>query len=182
MICAIWSALGFILTACFYFPPPRVNSQGLSRTEVLKQIDYIGGFLSISGMILFMMGMQWGGYQYHWSSAHVLIPLILGAVLLIAFVVWQKYARHPMFPKRLRQGNVRVLALTLIITFVSGANFFSILMVCHSRSVLCCREATDQFYSSGQLRRSMSTDTTPLALVLEVCQLASLSLQGHALT
>ena len=72
--------------------------------------------------------MQWGGYQYSWGSAHVLAPLILGAVFLIAFVFWESYgASHPMFPKRLQQ-DPRVLALTLVITFVSGAQFFSILM------------------------------------------------------
>lgn len=32
-----------------------------------------------------------------------------------------------MFPKRLRQ-DPRILGLTLVITFISGANFFSILM------------------------------------------------------
>jgi hypothetical protein len=42
----------------FYFPPPRVNSQGLSKAEVLKQVDFVGGFLSVSGMILFMAGMR----------------------------------------------------------------------------------------------------------------------------
>ncbi len=73
-----------------------------------------------------MMGMQWGGYEYPWSSAHVLAPLILGVVLLIAFFVWEaKFATHPMFPKRLRQ-DPRILGLTLIITFISGANFFSV--------------------------------------------------------
>lgn len=46
------------MTAVFYFPPPRVNSQGLSTKEVLKQIDFVGGFLSVSGMILFMAGMR----------------------------------------------------------------------------------------------------------------------------
>jgi hypothetical protein len=51
-----------VITAIFYHPPPRVNSQGLSRSQVLKEIDYLGGLLSISGMLLFMMGMQWGGY------------------------------------------------------------------------------------------------------------------------
>ena len=51
------------MTAVFYFPPPRVNSQGLSRMEVAKQIDYIGGLLSIAGMLVFMAGLQWGGYQ-----------------------------------------------------------------------------------------------------------------------
>lgn len=75
-----------------------------------------------------MMGLQWGGYQYPWSSAHVLAPLILGIIMLIAFFLWESYgAKYPMFPKRLRQ-DPRILALTLVITFISGANFFSILM------------------------------------------------------
>jgi predicted MFS family arabinose efflux permease len=63
LFCGIWAFIGLILTAIFYFPPPRVNSEGLSRREVLKRIDYVGGVLSIGGMILFMGGMQWGGYQ-----------------------------------------------------------------------------------------------------------------------
>ncbi|KAH0172238.1 MFS multidrug transporter-like protein, partial [Aureobasidium melanogenum] len=103
-LCAIWAFIGLVLTAVFYFPPPRVNSQGLSKAEILKQVDYVGGLLSVSGMILFMAGMQWGGYQYPWGSAHVLAPLILGAILLVAFCFWEVYgAKYPMFPKRLRQ-------------------------------------------------------------------------------
>lgn len=56
LLCGVWAAIGLIMTAFFYFPPPRVNSLGLTRREILGQIDYIGGFLSISGMILFMAG------------------------------------------------------------------------------------------------------------------------------
>jgi hypothetical protein len=63
LLCGVWVSIGFFLTLIFYFPPPRVNSVGLSRKEVISQIDFMGGFLSISGMILFMAGMQWGGYQ-----------------------------------------------------------------------------------------------------------------------
>lgn len=55
-LCGAWAAVGFIMTAFFYFPPPRANSLGLTRRQVLGQIDYIGGLLSISGMILFMAG------------------------------------------------------------------------------------------------------------------------------
>lgn len=58
----------------------------------------------------------------------MLVPLILGAALLVVFVLWETYgAKNPMFPKRLRQ-EPRILGLTLVITFISGANFFSILM------------------------------------------------------
>jgi len=47
----------------FYWPPPRVNSVDLTRREILQRIDYMGGILSISGFALFLLGLQWGGYQ-----------------------------------------------------------------------------------------------------------------------
>ncbi|KAL4898814.1 MFS drug efflux pump [Aspergillus ambiguus] len=126
--CAAWSGFGLLSTILFYFPPPRVNSQNLTRREIISRVDYVGGFLSIVGLILLMAGMQWGGYQYPWSSAHVLAPLILGVVFLIAFGFWEIYgAKYPIFPSRLKQ-EPRTLGMTLVITFISGANFFSVIM------------------------------------------------------
>ncbi|KAF7122696.1 hypothetical protein CNMCM5793_000806 [Aspergillus hiratsukae] len=126
--CGAWGGFGLLATVFFYFPPPRVNSHGLSRKEVISRIDFVGGFLSISGLILFLAGMQWGGYQYPWTSAHTLVPLLLGFVLLVAFAVWETYgAKYPIFPTRLKQ-EPRTLGLTLVITFISGANFFSVIM------------------------------------------------------
>ncbi|KAE8415874.1 fungal trichothecene efflux pump [Aspergillus pseudocaelatus] len=126
--CGAWNGFGLLITALFYYPPPRINSEGLSPREVMSRVDYVGGFLSIVGLILFMAGMQWGGYQYAWSSAHVLVPLILGFALLVIFGVWEVYgAKYPIFPSRLKQ-EPRTLGLTLVITFISGANFFSVIM------------------------------------------------------
>ncbi|KAF4215172.1 hypothetical protein CNMCM5878_008422 [Aspergillus fumigatiaffinis] len=126
--CGAWGGFGLLATVFFYFPPPRVNSQGLSRKELIGRIDFVGGLLSITGLILFLAGMQWGGYQYPWTSAHVLAPLIIGFMILVAFAVWEIYgAKYPIFPTRLKQ-EPRTLGLTLVITFISGANFFSIIM------------------------------------------------------
>ena len=59
---------------------------------------------------------------------HTLAPLLIGAALLVSFVLWESYgAKYPMFPARLKQ-DPRILMLTLIITFISGANFFSVLL------------------------------------------------------
>lgn len=63
LLCGVWAAVGLLLTIVFYFPPPRPNSRGLTKMEVFKQIDFVGGLLSISGMLIFMAGLQWGGAQ-----------------------------------------------------------------------------------------------------------------------
>lgn len=55
LFCGLWAFIGLVMTTIFYFPPPRVNSEGLSTKEVLQQIDYIGGILSVGGMLLFMV-------------------------------------------------------------------------------------------------------------------------------
>lgn len=49
-------------------------------------------------------------------------------MLFVLFPLWEiKYAKFPMFPSRMKQ-DARILTLTLIITAISGANFFSVLM------------------------------------------------------
>lgn len=73
VLCGIWAALGFLCTLIFYHPPPRVNSRGLTRRQIIGQIDFVGGFLSIAGMILFIMGMTWGG-EYFQTSVAILDP------------------------------------------------------------------------------------------------------------
>lgn len=128
LVCGVWAFIGLVLTAVFYHPPPRAMTEGMTRREVLKRVDFIGGFLSIGGLLLFMSGIQWGGYQYKWTSAHVLAPIILGAVMFIAFVFYEmKFAKYPMFPRAIA-NEPRILLLTLVITFISGSNFFSVLL------------------------------------------------------
>lgn len=128
LFCGVWAFIGLVLTAIFYHPPPRELTVGMSRREVLKRVDFIGGFLSISGLLLFMAGIQWGGYQYAWSSAHVLTPMLIGLALFVAFCIYEwKFAPYPMFPRAIAK-EPRILLLTLVITFVSGSNFFSVLL------------------------------------------------------
>lgn len=71
--CGAWSGFGLLVTILFYFPPPRANSEGLNKWETIKRIDFIGGFLSIVGLILFMAGMQWGGYQVHLPPVYLVL-------------------------------------------------------------------------------------------------------------
>lgn len=67
--------------------------------------------------------------KYPWTSAQTLAPLILGTLLIVSFVAWELWGtKNPMIPRGLSKAP-RTLALTMIITFISGANFFSVLLL-----------------------------------------------------
>ena len=58
-------SVDIVLLFIFYHPPRRPNSEGLSKGEILSRIDVLGGFLSIGGIGLFLLGIQWGGYTLY---------------------------------------------------------------------------------------------------------------------
>jgi EmrB/QacA subfamily drug resistance transporter len=60
----------------------------------------IGGFALVTGGAL---GVVWGlvrGNSAGWGSPEVVAAVVLGAVLLAAFVAWELRAREPMLPMR----------------------------------------------------------------------------------
>ncbi|KAK4043794.1 fungal trichothecene efflux pump [Parachaetomium inaequale] len=125
-----WALAGLVATVLFYFPPPRARLYGWkANIDLLKKTDFVGGLLSIVGLAGFEVGILAGGYQYPWPSVHTLAPLIAGVFLLACFVAWQLWGTaNPMVPRNLSKAP-RTLALTMIITFISGANFFSVLLL-----------------------------------------------------
>jgi len=64
-ISVILGALNLLLLALFYFPPPRVNSVGLTTYQTIARVDIIGALLFSGGLALFLLGMQWGGYTQY---------------------------------------------------------------------------------------------------------------------
>lgn len=77
----------------------------------LARLDLIGAFLLLASSILLVFGFEEAGARYPWSSAAVLSTLIMGGVLLVAFVVWEKVVSHerfvqePVFPLRLMKDR-----------------------------------------------------------------------------
>jgi hypothetical protein len=48
-------------------------------------------FLATLGLLLFLMGLSWGGSLHPWGSAHVISTVVIGFLLLVAFFVWEAY-------------------------------------------------------------------------------------------
>lgn len=126
-ISLIYNGITLVGLAVTYFPHAHVRAEGLSRSAILKRIDFLGAFLSITGLTLFLVALQAGGYTHEWTSAYVLCTLLIGFFTIAAWVIWEwKFARHPMIPLELFQGQ-RVVALAYVVAFVAGMNFFSVL-------------------------------------------------------
>lgn len=51
-------------------------------------MDFVGMVLFVAGLVLFLMGLGWGGQKYPWRSAHVIATIVVGACSLVAFVVY----------------------------------------------------------------------------------------------
>ena len=67
-------------------------------------------------------------YQYPWGSVHNIVPLIIGLVMIAAFFVWEIYTPHPMVPRALFKKAKKTMIVILLITWLSGGNFFILLL------------------------------------------------------
>jgi hypothetical protein len=88
----------------FYFPPTfHMKFSNRTKMQQLKDLDYFGVFLFAAGLLLFLMGLSWGGSVYPWKSAPTISALVIGIVLLVVFVCWEAFAtlKEPILPMHL---------------------------------------------------------------------------------
>ncbi|KAF8890390.1 iron permease [Infundibulicybe gibba] len=89
------SGLSAVIVLLFLKLP---TPQGTFR-EKLRKMDWIGNFLVIASSSSCIIALTWGGVQFPWSSANVLIPLFVGAAGLIIFFIYEgMYATNPIVP------------------------------------------------------------------------------------
>jgi Fungal trichothecene efflux pump (TRI12) len=71
-------------------------------TEKLRRVDWMGGFLFTASTTIFLAAISWGGSQEPWNSFRTFVPLIIGAVGMIAALFWEAYvANEPFLRHRL---------------------------------------------------------------------------------
>ncbi|KAK0710480.1 major facilitator superfamily domain-containing protein [Apiosordaria backusii] len=97
----------------------------------------VGVVLFLLGMGLLILGLTWAGAEYAWDSVAVIVPLVVGGVLMVAWVVYQwamvpgrKMAR--VFPRQRVMMPWELLAqkdigLLLFINSTVGAAMYSVM-------------------------------------------------------
>ncbi|KAI0781950.1 iron permease [Abortiporus biennis] len=77
----------------------KVKTPPGSIMSKLRRIDWIGNMIVISGTTLAIVGLTFAGIRYPWSSVQVLAPLIIGMLLVCAFILYEaKVPEQPTIP------------------------------------------------------------------------------------
>ncbi|KAJ2822601.1 hypothetical protein GGI24_003899 [Coemansia furcata] len=94
-----------------------------SALEKLKRIDFLGVVTIVAGIVLLQLGLTWGGQEYPWKSAPVIVTIILGVAILVCFgFIEGKIPQEPIMPLRLFQRrNTRLMFIAQIFF---GMSFF----------------------------------------------------------
>jgi len=94
----------------------------------LKAIDWLGVITITGGTVMFLLGLEYGGVTYPWSSATVICLIVFGLITIMLFFLneW-KFARYPVMPLRLFKHRSNMASLTVCfihgMVFISGAYF-----------------------------------------------------------
>ncbi|MGW1076715.1 MFS transporter [Streptomyces sp. NPDC002537] len=86
------------------------------------RIDYLGTFLIAAVATCLVLMTSLGGVTYPWSSWRIIGLGVLGAALLVPFVLVERRAAEPVLPLKL--FRIRTFALCSVIGFVVGFAMF----------------------------------------------------------
>jgi hypothetical protein len=120
-----WVAIGYggfslIGTFFFYHPPKHPRLDGKTKWQEFKELDFVGAFLFVAGLAVFLFGLNAGGNTYPWKSGGTLAPLILGFIVFIgAFVYDFIVPKDPLFPWYLFKNFREFSALPVLVFVVS---------------------------------------------------------------
>jgi EmrB/QacA subfamily drug resistance transporter len=101
----------------------RVLQLPIRKREV--KIDWWGALLLVAGVSAILLATQSGGTDYPWGSWQIIGLFLLGAVLLIGFIVREGMAPEPILPLGL--FRMQIFTVANIVSFVSGIAMFGAL-------------------------------------------------------
>ncbi|KAJ5777614.1 efflux pump antibiotic resistance protein [Penicillium odoratum] len=99
----------------------KIDTTKKDLLDGLASIDWIGVGLVIAGTIMLLLGLEFGGDQFSWSSATVICLIVFGVVALILFGFYERFPSSPIIP--LAVFNSRQNFTLLLVNFCHGAVF-----------------------------------------------------------
>lgn len=104
----------------------RLKTERTSLMQKIAQVDWIGGFVFTASLTSFLIAITWGGIQFAWSSYRTIVPLVLGAIGVLAALAWEVWGTKTPF-LRVFLFNSRSAVLAYSCSILQGLLVSSIL-------------------------------------------------------
>ncbi|CAK7231869.1 hypothetical protein SBRCBS47491_008075 [Sporothrix bragantina] len=124
------NGLGLLCWVLFYHPPTfEMKHRNASKMAFVKNFDYIGTILYLGGLLLFVLGLSWGGTVYPWKSGYVIGTLVAGAVGLILLGFWATFARlkEPLVP--IKYFKNRRWSAAVVVSGLGASMYYALAIV-----------------------------------------------------
>lgn len=109
------SGTTFILLLCFL----DVHHPRTPFLEGFKAIDWFGSLSIIGLTLMLLLGLNFGGQEFAWSSPQVICLLSAGCFMIIVFILCEKYlARYPLIPPHIFRHRSNIASL--LVCFLHG--------------------------------------------------------------
>ncbi|KAJ7243382.1 major facilitator superfamily domain-containing protein [Mycena haematopus] len=108
----------------FYWPPPS-DYPRLNVRQLIWACDPIGSLLMTAGLTLLLLGFDWAGGTFPWHNAHVIGPLVSGAILLLFFGLYEWKGRTDGIVAHVFFSRGPNFALSVFAFAVEGFIFYS---------------------------------------------------------
>jgi hypothetical protein len=131
----------------FYHPPTFHMKHGnQSVLKYVREFDYVGTVLYTGGLLILMMGLNWGGTVYAWSSAHVITTIVVGFVAMVVFVLWECFAKlkEPLVPMHYFKN--RGWNASVVLSGVGASVYYAFAIVWPSMVAIMYGDANDKMY------------------------------------
>ncbi|MFK7697429.1 MDR family MFS transporter [Paenibacillus sp. HJGM_3] len=91
-----------------------------------EKIDYLGSVLLSLMLVALLLAFSWAGTKYAWGSAQILGLFAASIVLLVLFVISQKFAKSPVLPLSLFRNDI--VTISNSIGFILNAGMMGALI------------------------------------------------------
>jgi hypothetical protein len=108
---------------CIFFTV-KLDTEKIPLLAGLKAIDWLGSFLIVAATTIFLLGLQFGGSTFPWSSSIVVCLLVFGGLTFLLFLLAEwRLASSPIMPLHLFQSSSTIGCF--LICFCHGTLFIA---------------------------------------------------------
>jgi hypothetical protein len=119
-----FQAITFVILGVLF----NVHAPKTQLLAGLAAIDWPGSLLIVGGIIMFLLGLQFGGASHPWDSPIVICLIVFGVAAIALFALNEaRFARYPIIPLHIfrHRSNIAVLATCFCHGFVFiGGSFY----------------------------------------------------------